>query len=40
MQLKAKWGEMLEQLGQQNQKSLAALLTEAEPVAASTELLW
>ncbi|MFI8496662.1 DNA polymerase III subunit gamma/tau [Peribacillus butanolivorans] len=35
--VKSKWGEVLEQLGQQNQKSLAALLTEAEPVAASTE---
>ncbi|TDL84508.1 DNA polymerase III subunit gamma/tau [Vibrio vulnificus] len=35
--VKSKWGEVLEQLGLQNQKSLAALLTEAEPVAASTE---
>ncbi|MFJ7748255.1 DNA polymerase III subunit gamma/tau [Peribacillus sp. NPDC097295] len=35
--VKSKWGEVLEQLGHQNQKSLAALLTEAEPVAASTE---
>ncbi|PJN90523.1 DNA polymerase III subunit gamma/tau, partial [Bacillus sp. mrc49] len=35
--VKSKWGELLEQLGMQNQKSLAALLSEAEPVAASTE---
>ncbi|WP_409303591.1 DNA polymerase III subunit gamma/tau [Peribacillus sp. SCS-155] len=34
--LKSKWGEVLEQLGQQNLKSLAALLNEAEPVAASS----
>ena len=33
--IRSKWGEVLEQLGEQNQKSLAALLTEAEPVAAS-----
>ena len=33
--VRSKWGEVLEELGQQNQKSLAALLTEAEPVAAS-----
>ncbi|MFB5285405.1 DNA polymerase III subunit gamma/tau [Peribacillus sp. Hz7] len=33
--VKSKWGEVFEQLGQQNLKSLAALLTEAEPVAAS-----
>lgn len=33
--IKSRWGEMFEQLGQQNLKSLAALLSEAEPVAAS-----
>ncbi|MDQ0221418.1 DNA polymerase III subunit gamma/tau [Peribacillus cavernae] len=35
-QVKSRWGEILEQLGQQNLKSLAALLNEAEPVAASS----
>ncbi len=33
--VKSRWGEMFEQLAQQNLKSLAALLSEAEPVAAS-----
>lgn len=33
--VKSHWGAVLEQLGQQNLKSLAALLSEAEPVAAS-----
>ena len=33
--VKSRWGEVFEQLGQQNLKSLAALLSEAEPVAAS-----
>jgi DNA polymerase-3 subunit gamma/tau len=33
--VKSHWGEAFEQLGQQNLKSLAALLSEAEPVAAS-----
>jgi DNA polymerase III subunit gamma/tau len=33
--VKSRWGELFEQLGQQNLKSLAALLSEAEPVAAS-----
>ena len=35
--VKSRWGEVFEQLGQQNLKSLAALLSEAEPVAASEE---
>lgn len=35
--VKSRWGEVFEQLGQQNLKSLAALLSEAEPVAASDE---
>ncbi|MFJ5625658.1 DNA polymerase III subunit gamma/tau [Peribacillus loiseleuriae] len=35
--VKSRWGEVLEQLGQQNLKSLAALLNEAEPVAASSQ---
>lgn len=34
--VKSRWGEVLEQLGQQNLKSLAALLNGAEPVAASS----
>ncbi|MFD0051997.1 DNA polymerase III subunit gamma/tau [Actinomycetes bacterium NPDC127524] len=34
--VKSRWGEVLEQLSHQNQKSLAALLNEAEPVAASS----
>ncbi|RFU61472.1 DNA polymerase III subunit gamma/tau [Peribacillus glennii] len=34
--VKGRWGEVLEQLGQQNLKSLAALLNGAEPVAASS----
>lgn len=34
--VKSKWGEVLEQLGVQNLKSLAALFNEAEPVAASS----
>ncbi|CAH0347748.1 DNA polymerase III subunit gamma/tau [Bacillus sp. CECT 9360] len=34
--IKGRWGEVIEQLGQQNLKSLAALLNGAEPVAAST----
>ena len=33
--VKSRWGEMFEQLAQQNLKSFAALLSEAEPVAAS-----
>ena len=33
--VKSHWGELFEQLSQQNLKSLAALLSEAEPVAAS-----
>lgn len=33
--VKSRWGEVFEELGQQNLKSLAALLSEAEPVAAS-----
>lgn len=33
--VKSRWGEVFEQLGNQNLKSLAALLSEAEPVAAS-----
>ena len=33
--VKSRWGEVFEQLGQQNLKSLAALLSESEPVAAS-----
>lgn len=34
--IKGRWGEVIEQLGQQNLKSLAALLNGAEPVAASS----
>ncbi|PLS14628.1 DNA polymerase III subunit gamma/tau [Bacillus sp. M6-12] len=35
--VKSHWGEVLEMLGNQSMKSLAALLNEAEPVAASSD---